>query len=217
MSIKAPHAVVMQKCLFYYKNNIGFFSQEFSSSNKPQHSNSSHKWFFSHARESQTTTTSGLCGWLLVFVCRCLMKLNKSKIMTFSSPLPSFPNQQKGKKNMTADLQEPGNILLPWRHHLNSYGLRRQKRDWVIPPINVPENSRGPFPQQLVRVSRVPEYSVPLFKINGDYISQSLLGGLSLERNSRLPSWTQDKTCPRVWKDCVCFPRMCHSIVADEY
>lgn len=32
-------------------------------------------------------------------------------------------------------------------------GLRRQKRDWVIPPINVPENSRGPFPHLLVRVS----------------------------------------------------------------
>ena len=34
-----------------------------------------------------------------------------------------------------------------------SKGLRRQKRDWVIPPINVPENSRGPFPQMLVSVS----------------------------------------------------------------
>eukprot|EP00066_Takifugu_rubripes_P023194 XP_011612460.1 PREDICTED: cadherin-4-like [Takifugu rubripes] len=31
-------------------------------------------------------------------------------------------------------------------------GLRRQKRDWVIPPINVPENSRGPFPHLLVRI-----------------------------------------------------------------
>uniref|UniRef100_A0A3Q3XDB4 Cadherin-4 n=1 Tax=Mola mola TaxID=94237 RepID=A0A3Q3XDB4_MOLML len=31
-------------------------------------------------------------------------------------------------------------------------GLRRQKRDWVIPPINVPENSRGPFPHMLVRI-----------------------------------------------------------------
>ncbi|KAK9404866.1 cadherin-4 [Crotalus adamanteus] len=62
-----------------------------------------------------------------------------------------YATKQKGKKNMTAHLQEPGNILLPWRHHQNSYGLRRQKRDWVIPPINVPENSRGPFPQQLVR------------------------------------------------------------------
>lgn len=30
--------------------------------------------------------------------------------------------------------------------------LKRMKRDWVIPPISVPENSRGPFPQELVRV-----------------------------------------------------------------
>lgn len=30
--------------------------------------------------------------------------------------------------------------------------LKRMKRDWVIPPINVPENSRGPFPLELVRV-----------------------------------------------------------------
>ncbi|KAJ8395987.1 hypothetical protein AAFF_G00026950 [Aldrovandia affinis] len=40
------------------------------------------------------------------------------------------------------------------------------KRDWVIPPINVPENSRGPFPQELVRIrsdhdnSRSLRYSV---------------------------------------------------------
>ncbi|EPY79126.1 cadherin-2 [Camelus ferus] len=34
----------------------------------------------------------------------------------------------------------------------NGY-LQRQKRDWVIPPINLPENSRGPFPQELVRVT----------------------------------------------------------------
>lgn len=39
----------------------------------------------------------------------------------------------------------------PQRKH-NGF-LQRQKRDWVIPPINVPENSRGTFPQELVRVS----------------------------------------------------------------
>uniref|UniRef100_A0A8C9TQW9 Cadherin 2 n=1 Tax=Scleropages formosus TaxID=113540 RepID=A0A8C9TQW9_SCLFO len=42
----------------------------------------------------------------------------------------------------------------------------RMKRDWVIPPINVPENSRGPFPQELVRIrsdrdkNRLLRYSV---------------------------------------------------------
>ncbi|XP_056453545.1 cadherin-2-like isoform X2 [Gadus chalcogrammus] len=44
--------------------------------------------------------------------------------------------------------------------------LKRMKRDWVIPPINVAENSRGPFPQELVRIrsdndkSRSLRYSV---------------------------------------------------------
>ncbi|XP_033012956.1 B-cadherin-like [Lacerta agilis] len=31
-------------------------------------------------------------------------------------------------------------------------GLKRQKRDWVIPPISVPENERGPFPKNLVQI-----------------------------------------------------------------
>lgn len=39
------------------------------------------------------------------------------------------------------------------RQNSSTSELRRQKRDWVIPPINVPENSRGPFPQMLVSVS----------------------------------------------------------------
>uniref|UniRef100_A0A8C8RYQ0 Cadherin domain-containing protein n=1 Tax=Pelusios castaneus TaxID=367368 RepID=A0A8C8RYQ0_9SAUR len=33
-----------------------------------------------------------------------------------------------------------------------SPGLKRQKRDWVIPPIRVPENERGPFPKKLVQI-----------------------------------------------------------------
>ncbi|EMP35823.1 Cadherin-4 [Chelonia mydas] len=62
-------------------------------------------------------------------------------------------HKQKGKKNASTDLApQPSDTLIPWRQPQNSNGLRRQKRDWVIPPINVPENSRGPFPQQLVRI-----------------------------------------------------------------
>lgn len=63
----------------------------------------------------------------------------------------------KGKKSAALHpLQPPSDTLLPWPQQQRSTGLRRQKRDWVIPPINVPENSRGPFPQQLVRVSGDP-------------------------------------------------------------
>uniref|UniRef100_A0A3B4A8W5 Cadherin domain-containing protein n=1 Tax=Periophthalmus magnuspinnatus TaxID=409849 RepID=A0A3B4A8W5_9GOBI len=45
------------------------------------------------------------------------------------------------------DLKE---IVFPARNADSQ--LKRMKRDWVIPPINVPENSRGPFPQELVRI-----------------------------------------------------------------
>ncbi|GLD71678.1 cadherin-4-like protein [Lates japonicus] len=51
---------------------------------------------------------------------------------------------------------QPRVIKFPRKHQRGSSanGLRRQKRDWVIPPINVPENSRGPFPHMLVRARR---------------------------------------------------------------
>ncbi|NXQ97747.1 CADH4 protein, partial [Sagittarius serpentarius] len=62
-------------------------------------------------------------------------------------------HKPKGRKTVPGELaQQQSDTLLPWRQHHSANGLRRQKRDWVIPPINVPENSRGPFPQQLVRI-----------------------------------------------------------------
>ncbi|NXE88689.1 CADH4 protein, partial [Menura novaehollandiae] len=62
-------------------------------------------------------------------------------------------HKPKGRKALPGELvQQQSDTLLPWRQHQSANGLRRQKRDWVIPPINVPENSRGPFPQQLVRI-----------------------------------------------------------------
>uniref|UniRef100_A0AAQ5ZDA3 Cadherin domain-containing protein n=1 Tax=Amphiprion ocellaris TaxID=80972 RepID=A0AAQ5ZDA3_AMPOC len=48
---------------------------------------------------------------------------------------------------MSKDVKE---IAFPSRN--TDSQLKRMKRDWVIPPINVPENSRGPFPQELVRI-----------------------------------------------------------------
>lgn len=48
--------------------------------------------------------------------------------------------------------QEIEEIVFPRQVSKHNGHLQRQKRDWVIPPINLPENSRGPFPQELVRV-----------------------------------------------------------------
>uniref|UniRef100_A0A8P0SHD9 Cadherin-4 n=2 Tax=Canis lupus familiaris TaxID=9615 RepID=A0A8P0SHD9_CANLF len=76
---------------------------------------------------------------------------------------------QKGKQNGALDASQPPNdMLLPWPQHQNTNGLRRQKRDWVIPPINVPENSRGPFPQQLVRIRSDKDNDIPIrYSITG--------------------------------------------------
>uniref|UniRef100_A0A8C2YKI8 Cadherin-4 n=1 Tax=Chinchilla lanigera TaxID=34839 RepID=A0A8C2YKI8_CHILA len=73
------------------------------------------------------------------------------------------------KKNVAPDPdQPPKDTLLPWPQHQSSGGLRRQKRDWVIPPINVPENSRGPFPQQLVRIRSDKDNDIPIrYSITG--------------------------------------------------
>uniref|UniRef100_A0A8C8HF04 Cadherin-4 n=1 Tax=Oncorhynchus tshawytscha TaxID=74940 RepID=A0A8C8HF04_ONCTS len=69
---------------------------------------------------------------------------------------PSVPVSQIGVADMIARAWDsnPRVIKFPRKHQKSSSanGLRRQKRDWVIPPINVPENSRGPFPQMLVRI-----------------------------------------------------------------
>lgn len=46
-------------------------------------------------------------------------------------------------------------ILFP-RHSVVVKGdgsVNRVKRDWVIPPVNVLENSRKQFPEELVKVS----------------------------------------------------------------
>lgn len=58
---------------------------------------------------------------------------------------------------MGKDQKKIEDIVFPWQQSKQSSPLKRQKRDWVIPPINLPENSRGPFPQELVRVSELIE------------------------------------------------------------
>uniref|UniRef100_A0A8D0T341 Cadherin-4 n=2 Tax=Sus scrofa TaxID=9823 RepID=A0A8D0T341_PIG len=72
-------------------------------------------------------------------------------------------HKQRGKKSAApGPAQPPSDTPLPWPQHQSAHGLRRQKRDWVIPPINVPENSRGPFPQQLVRIRSDKDNDIPI-------------------------------------------------------
>uniref|UniRef100_A0AAV2KVR0 Cadherin domain-containing protein n=2 Tax=Knipowitschia caucasica TaxID=637954 RepID=A0AAV2KVR0_KNICA len=80
-------------------------------------------------------------------------------------------HQQKvngGSSVLTQQQRSVPEVLFPWRSVVaaGDGALRRVKRDWVIPPINVPENSRGQFPEDLVRIrsdrdkNRMLRYSV---------------------------------------------------------
>ncbi|XP_061095879.1 cadherin-2-like [Conger conger] len=78
------------------------------------------------------------------------------------TPVPSKAPQGKESEGP----QQVEEILFPPHHSDGGSLLKRVRRDWVIPAINVPENSRGPFPQELVRIrsdrdkNRLLRYSV---------------------------------------------------------
>ncbi|XP_077306692.1 cadherin-1-like [Lithobates pipiens] len=70
-------------------------------------------------------------------------------------------------------------------HSHPSRELRRQKRDWVIPPIQCSENERGPFPKRLIQVksTRAAELSV-FYSITGQGADSPPVGTFVIERST---------------------------------
>ncbi|KFV70338.1 Cadherin-1, partial [Dryobates pubescens] len=63
--------------------------------------------------------------------------------------------------------------------------LRRQKRDWVIPPINCPENERGPFPKKLVQIKSNKDKETRVFySITGQGADTYPVGVFTIERET---------------------------------
>ncbi|XP_037265199.1 cadherin-1 isoform X2 [Falco rusticolus] len=87
-----------------------------------------------------------------------------------------------------------------WHHHLHQHqdaapdvlifpkhghGLQRQKRDWVIPPINCPENERGPFPKKLVQIkSNKDKETTVFYSITGQGADTPPVGVFTIERET---------------------------------
>ncbi|XP_073515326.1 cadherin-1-like [Phyllobates terribilis] len=71
-------------------------------------------------------------------------------------------------------------------HHKNSeLSHRRQKRDWVIPPVFAPENERGPFPKRVIQIksSRADEIKV-FYSITGRGADSPPVGLFIMEKST---------------------------------
>ncbi|XP_069848716.1 cadherin-1-like [Dipodomys merriami] len=72
-------------------------------------------------------------------------------------------------------------LTFPSSHH----GLRRQKRDWVIPPISCPENEKGPFPKDLVQIKSNRDKETKVFySITGQGADKPPVGVFIIERET---------------------------------
>ncbi|XP_040265661.1 EP-cadherin-like [Bufo bufo] len=60
-------------------------------------------------------------------------------------------------------------------------GLKRRKRDWVIPPIHMSENDRGPFPKRLVQIKSNKQTNI-LYSITGQGADTPPEGVFSIEK-----------------------------------
>ncbi|XP_051024816.1 cadherin-1-like [Acomys russatus] len=64
-------------------------------------------------------------------------------------------------------------------------GPRRQKRDWVIPPISCPENEKGDFPKKLVQIKSNRDKETKVFySITGPGADRPPVGVFIIERES---------------------------------
>ncbi|XP_074895455.1 B-cadherin [Buteo buteo] len=78
---------------------------------------------------------------------------------------------------------------------------RRRKRDWVIPPIKVPENERGPFPKKLVQIKSNRDRDTKIFySITGQGADAPPEGIFTIEKESGWMKVTQPLDRERIDK-----------------
>ncbi|XP_027862166.1 cadherin-1-like isoform X7 [Xiphophorus couchianus] len=72
-------------------------------------------------------------------------------------------------------------------------GMRRRKRSWVIPPLSVPENSRGPFPLKLAQVrSDRSQVTKIIYRLRGPGADQPPVGLFIIDSDSGWLEVTQE-------------------------
>ncbi|KAI2662266.1 Cadherin-1 [Labeo rohita] len=94
-------------------------------------------------------------------------------------------NHMDSAVNAASELETAG--LLVVEIPGSSAGQRRRKREWVIPPYNIPENERGPFPKTLfplkAKLEGVPDHQIQ-YSITGEGADQPPVGIFQIDKRS---------------------------------
>ncbi|KAL2300078.1 hypothetical protein Nmel_012037 [Mimus melanotis] len=98
---------------------------------------------------------------------------------------PEVPGRAVSFHGPAAPLSIPQDTLIFPEH---GHGLRRQKRekrDWVIPPVICPENDKGPFPKKLVQIKSNKDKETKVFySITGQGVDIPPVGVFIIERET---------------------------------
>ncbi|KAM7040561.1 cadherin-1-like isoform 1-T1 [Acridotheres tristis] len=95
---------------------------------------------------------------------------------------PEVPGRAVSFHGPAAPFSIPQDTLIFPEH---GHSLRRQKRDWVIPPIICPENDRGPFPKKLVQIKSNKDKETKVFySITGQGVDIPPVGVFIIERET---------------------------------
>ncbi|XP_061820564.2 cadherin-1 [Nerophis lumbriciformis] len=91
-----------------------------------------------------------------------------------------------GEVESASDRQKADDPEVPVLHFPKAVaGLKRRKRDWVIPDINFPENDRGPFPAKVVQIrSNEDKLKTVYYSITGPGADQPPVGLFTMDRTT---------------------------------
>ncbi|XP_043937579.1 cadherin-1-like [Protopterus annectens] len=99
------------------------------------------------------------------------------------------PHHNNSESDFTSDSQEELRVLTFRRQ---GWGQRRQKREWIIPPISVSENDRNKLPKQLVQVKSSKAKETPVtYSITGQGADREPKGIFIIDKTTGWLSVTQ--------------------------
>uniref|UniRef100_A0A3B3WKL0 Cadherin domain-containing protein n=1 Tax=Poecilia mexicana TaxID=48701 RepID=A0A3B3WKL0_9TELE len=95
-------------------------------------------------------------------------------------------NELHFSENCLQVISDPADPQIPVLDFIKSSpGLKRRKREWVIPPMNIAENYRGPFPMSIAQIrSDRDKTKKILYSITGPGADQPPVGLFTMDRDT---------------------------------